>query len=154
VIADLCTSPMNSFRLKIPVFDWFVGLMGVNALSLILLASAGENLFVVLPLVSFPLTFFAAVGAAFGSIKGRIGAGFWYGFFFGPIGWLMIAIGPNNTDRRTLTEKLFGLKKACDSAALTAEDFECCRLKLLGVEAISSESPQSHETPKPKHSSE
>lgn len=145
---------MNSLRLKIPAFDWFVGLMGVNALSLILLASSGEDLFVVLPLVSFPLTFFAAVGAAFGSNKGRIGAGFWYGFFFGPIGWLVIAIGPNNTDRRTLTEKLFELKKAYDSGALTAEDFECCKLKLLGVEAISSASPQSHETPKPKRSPE
>lgn len=37
------------------------------------------------------------VGAAIGSNKGRSGAGFVLGALVGPIGWLLIAFGPDET---------------------------------------------------------
>ena len=130
---------MTFLRENIPAFDWFLGLMGLNATSvLIFLSVQNEESLLFLPILTLPLAFFAAIGAAFGSNKGRIGAGFWYGFFFGPIGWLVIAIGPNKTDRRTLTEKLCDLKTAYDSGVINAQEFERYKLKLLSVESTSS----------------
>lgn len=35
------------------------------------------------------------VGAAIGQSKGRAGAGFFFGLLVGPIGWLIVAIGPD-----------------------------------------------------------
>jgi len=37
----------------------------------------------------------ALVGAAIGQRKGRVGAGFFFGLILGPIGWLVIAVGPD-----------------------------------------------------------
>jgi len=39
--------------------------------------------------------FNALVGAAFGEEKDRSSAGFFYGLILGPIGWAIIALGPN-----------------------------------------------------------
>ena len=38
----------------------------------------------------------ALLGLAIGNSKGRALAGFFFGMFLGPLGWLIIAIGPNN----------------------------------------------------------
>lgn len=38
----------------------------------------------------------ALVGAAIGQAKGRVGAGLFFGLLLGPIGWLIIAVGPSN----------------------------------------------------------
>ena len=35
------------------------------------------------------------IGAAIGQKKGRTGAGFLWGFLLGPIGWLVIGLGPS-----------------------------------------------------------
>lgn len=40
-------------------------------------------------------TFFALVGALIGQSKGRTTAGVIFGLLVGPIGWLIVAIGPN-----------------------------------------------------------
>src|ERR1700687_1717754 len=37
----------------------------------------------------------ALIGAAIGQRKGRAGAGFFFGLILGPIGWLIIAVGPD-----------------------------------------------------------
>jgi 4-amino-4-deoxy-L-arabinose transferase-like glycosyltransferase len=37
----------------------------------------------------------ALIGAAIGQRKGRGGAGFFFGLILGPIGWIIIAVGPD-----------------------------------------------------------
>jgi hypothetical protein len=37
----------------------------------------------------------AVVGALIGQLKGRAGAGMFFGLLLGPIGWLIVAVGPN-----------------------------------------------------------
>jgi len=36
-----------------------------------------------------------AIGAAIGERKHRKSGGFWWGFFLGPLGWLIVAVGPD-----------------------------------------------------------
>ena len=36
------------------------------------------------------------IGAAIGQNKGRLGAGLFFGLLLGPIGWLIVAVGPDN----------------------------------------------------------
>lgn len=43
----------------------------------------------------FWIVIFALVGAAIGASRGRALAGFFFGFLIGPIGWILIAVGPN-----------------------------------------------------------
>lgn len=40
------------------------------------------------------------IGAAIGQKKGRTGAGFLFGFLLGPIGWLIVAVGPDMSPGR------------------------------------------------------
>jgi hypothetical protein len=77
------------------------------------------------------LSVLGAIGSAFGSNKGRLKAGFWFGFFFGPIGWLIIAIGPSYLDRRTQTEKLLDLKKLLDAGVIEESEFHRRKRDLL-----------------------
>ena len=42
----------------------------------------------------------ALIGVAIGLRKGRVGAGFFFGLLLGPIGWLLVAVGPDRTLRR------------------------------------------------------
>ena len=44
-----------------------------------------------------------ALGAAIGLHKNRFGAGFFWGAFLGPIGWLLIWLGPTLQDRKKRT---------------------------------------------------
>jgi hypothetical protein len=89
-----------------------------------------DNILGVFGVVCF-LSFLGAIGAAFGSNKGRLKAGFWFGFFFGPIGWLIIAIGPSLIDRRSNAEKLLELKKLLDAGVVSQEEFELRKRDLL-----------------------
>ncbi len=40
------------------------------------------------------------IGAALGQRKNRAGAGFFFGLLLGPIGWLIVAVGPDYTPGR------------------------------------------------------
>lgn len=53
-------------------------------------------------MIEFLATFvvFGSVGMLIGQIKGRVLAGLFFGMLIGPIGWLIIALGPNMNDRR------------------------------------------------------
>lgn len=44
--------------------------------------------------VIIAIVLFAFIGAAIGATKNRAVAGFLYGLLLGPIGWLLIIIGP------------------------------------------------------------
>ena len=35
------------------------------------------------------------IGYSVGNFKGRSGAGFFWGFFLGPLGWFIVTLGPN-----------------------------------------------------------
>jgi len=54
------------------------------------------NNFVLVLLTSFAL--FGAVGMLIGQRKGRAGAGLFFGMLLGPIGWLVVALGPSRQD--------------------------------------------------------
>lgn len=45
------------------------------------------------------------IGAAIGQARGRTNAGFWWGFFLGPIGWLIVLLGPNPKKEKEEAER-------------------------------------------------
>jgi len=47
---------------------------------------------VLIVVIAFWAVVGGGVGAAIGNGKGRAPAGFWLGFFFGPVGWIIIAV--------------------------------------------------------------
>lgn len=100
------------------------------------------------------------IGAAIGSTKGRSGAGFWFGLLLGPLGWLLVAVGPDlrkkvpeqNRDPingpavqglppegavasppplPTPTDSILALKKLLDAGAITPEEYEAKKKSLL-----------------------
>jgi hypothetical protein len=47
----------------------------------------------------------ALIGAAIGQTRGRTSAGFWWGLFLGPIGWLLVLLGPNPKKQKEEAER-------------------------------------------------
>jgi hypothetical protein len=56
--------------------------------------------------IFFSLIFDGLIGAVIGQARGRHFAGFWWGFFLGPIGWLIILLG---TDARPKCPECLGV---------------------------------------------
>lgn len=48
----------------------------------------------------------ALVGGAIGSAKGRVGAGILFGALLGPIGWIVIAVGPTAKPERDFYDSI------------------------------------------------
>ena len=48
---------------------------------------------------------FGLIGTAIGQARGRAGAGFLYGFLLGPLGWLILILGPNPKKQKEEEEK-------------------------------------------------
>jgi hypothetical protein len=86
---------------------------------------------------------FALVGAAIGQTKGRPGAGFWFGLLLGPIGWLLVAVGPNYKQQRLEAapspinraaniEALAKLAELREKNLVTEAEFTAQKKQLLG----------------------
>jgi Short C-terminal domain len=83
------------------------------------------------------------IGAAIGEKKGRKGAGFFFGILMGPLGWLLIAVGPNLNSGATgsrisnaqseadARKKLTDLKELLDSGVINQADFDRKKQELL-----------------------
>lgn len=82
------------------------------------------------------------VGAAIGSAKGRFLGGFVLGMLLGPIGWILVAVGPNYkaTDPKpqppkpTVNDNLDALAKLADLKAkgvITEAEFLAKKQELL-----------------------
>ena len=87
---------------------------------------------------------FGLIGSAIGASKGRAGAGFLFGCLLGPIGWLLIAVGPNHSEKSTVppapmpsaaadstTDRILDLKKLHDAGAITAAEYDEKKKALL-----------------------
>ena len=91
---------------------------------------------------------FALVGAAIGASKGRPEAGFFFGGLLGPLGWLIVAVGPNHKQAQPAdaplaqpavaeaqpagpVEAMLSLKKLLDAGAITPADYEAKKADLL-----------------------
>lgn len=86
------------------------------------------------------------IGAAIGQTKGRAGAGFFFGLLLGPIGWLIVAVGPDYSPKPVVTvhqsapaqppvpvaDELSKLADLVKSGVLTPEEFQQQKSKLLG----------------------
>ena len=48
---------------------------------------------------------FGLIGAAIGQSRGRTNAGFWWGLFLGPLGWLIVILGPNPKQEKEVAER-------------------------------------------------
>lgn len=66
------------------------------------------------------------IGLAIGQTRGRSGAGLFFGFLLGPIGWLLILIGPN--PKKELDEKK---KQALLNQQLAMQQAQLNELKKL-----------------------
>lgn len=93
---------------------------------------------------------FGLIGAAIGGTKGRPAAGFFFGFLIGPIGWIIVAVGPNerssNTDDLLMgepspaprtsihnpAESLLALKRVLDAGGISKEEYDRKKNELLG----------------------
>jgi len=83
---------------------------------------------------------FSVVGALIGATKKRVGAGAFWGFLLGPIGWVIILLGPNYSTGKDIdgnssasggTAQLLELKTLLDKGVITQQDFDEKKKKLL-----------------------
>ncbi len=92
----------------------------------------------------------ALIGAAIGETKGRRDAGFIFGLLLGPLGWLLIAIGPNykkegdgilsgdssrNSAASQLSdmEALEKLASLREKGVITQEEFDLKKKQILNI---------------------
>jgi hypothetical protein len=90
------------------------------------------------------------IGAAIGNHKGRGVAGFFFGLFLGPLGWFIIAIGPDLRPKATapapaptpaaqpaptpavpVADRLVELKRLLDAGAVTQAEYDGKKQVLL-----------------------
>lgn len=83
---------------------------------------------------------FAVVGALIGNSKNRVGAGAFWGFLLGPIGWIIVLLGPNYSNKTDssaaaggsgATAQLLDLKALLDKGVITQQEFDEKKQKLL-----------------------
>lgn len=82
------------------------------------------------------------VGALIGKAKGRMGAAIFFSLLLGPIGWLIIALGPTIGHRDSFddlisrpplapqSDELAALRKLFDAGVLTAVEYDSKRALL------------------------
>jgi hypothetical protein len=79
------------------------------------------------------------IGIAIGNTKYRGTAGFWLGALLGPIGWILVAVGPDyspaakaaTVEPRSAADRLDEIKQLLDGNLITAEEFEEKRREIL-----------------------
>jgi hypothetical protein len=90
------------------------------------------------------------IGAAIGSNKGRGGAGLFLGFLLGPLGWILVAVGPDNNKKPdekspyaaqkspqptviqiSSADRILSLKRLLDAGAITAIEYQEKKATLL-----------------------
>jgi hypothetical protein len=83
---------------------------------------------------------FSVVGALIGSPKKRVGAGAFWGFLLGPIGWLIVLLGPDYSKPKDLsgnagntvgTTQLLELKVLLEKGVITQQEFDDKKQQLL-----------------------
>lgn len=80
----------------------------------------------------------ALVGAAIGAAKGRAKAGFLFGLLIGPIGWIVIAVGPEKRSgdvfvpatNPSADDAHAALRKVFDAGLITAVEYDTKKAKL------------------------
>ena len=97
-----------------------------------------QQLFVIIFTVGIRI-FFGYICKAISKSRG-IPGGFWWGFFLGIIGIIVVAVRPNgnnveNTERRDNTistyDELERIKKLLDSGVITQEEFDTIKQRIL-----------------------
>lgn len=83
---------------------------------------------------------FAVVGALIGNSKNRVGAGAFWGFLLGPIGWIIVLLGPDYSKNAGAVAEsggggaaaqLIDLKTLLDKGVITQQEFDEKKQKLL-----------------------
>jgi RNA polymerase subunit RPABC4/transcription elongation factor Spt4 len=75
--------------------------------------------------IGLSLLFLGVIGGLIGRAKGRATSGFWWGFFLGPMGWLIVALQTDLRGEKGLKE---GTMKKCPYCAeLIKSEARVCR---------------------------
>lgn len=79
---------------------------------------------------------FGLIGAAIGRRKNRVVAGFIFGFILGPLGWLIVLLGPDyrpeavKSGGKTAND-LLQLKALLDAGAITQSEYDAKKKVLV-----------------------